>query len=119
VVSYISKNLKKVLIFFILISTVFLFLALPVSAQNALGGRILFSLPCTNGGFALTVGPPKGGIFLYQLGVSTLYREYQLRPGPWALGSFSYGGICVVGVPPFGFPLFTLGTIKKIGTSFF
>jgi len=113
------KNIQKTLVLAVLIAFIFLFLALPVRAQSTFGGRILWTFPCTNGGLALVIGPPKGGLFLYQLGVADLYREYQVRIVPWVLGNYTSGGVCVVGVPPFGFTLYTKGTIHPIGTSFF
>ncbi|MBX4211065.1 hypothetical protein KW783_03795 [Candidatus Parcubacteria bacterium] len=87
---------------------------------NAFGGIVLTSLPCTcSGGFLLTIGPPKGGQFVYQIGAPQ-FANFQLpRPGVWALGLYSPGAICTIVVPggcsPLGVPIGTITPV--VGTS--
>ena len=52
------------------------------------GGRILEVRFCTCSlGFVLKIGPPRGGDFLYQPGVSRLFAFFRiLVPGMWTLG---------------------------------
>ena len=60
------------------------------------GGKITSIFPCTAapGTLLLTVGPPKGGNFLYVPGASRLYSYYSIKPGSWVLGTASPGGAC-------------------------
>lgn len=112
-------------IFIILILAVFVSGILgtqSVKAQGVgiFGGFILnsFFCPCS-GNFLLTISPPVGGQFLYQIG-SPQYPNFSLpRPGVWTLGLYNPGGACMIPVPlgcaPVGFPL---GTITPtVGTS--
>lgn len=96
----------------------FLFWPKPAGAFLGFGGRILNITPCANG-LLLIIGPPRPGLFMWMPGTLT-FAWYQLRPGPWALGSFVPGGACVCpngcchcGAIP------ALGTITMIGTSSF
>tara|TARA_B100002003_G_C14096601_1_gene527448 strand:+ start:1188 stop:1556 length:369 start_codon:yes stop_codon:yes gene_type:complete len=101
--------------FLLLISPLLTHAQIPGLGGTTFSGRILSIIYCTNGGVALIVGPPKGGFFLYQGFASRLYREYQLRIGPWVLGNYTPGiGLCLVGI----FPASTQGLIRNIGTSF-
>ena len=113
--------------FFIL--TAFLLLVsllLPISVNalsipgfgGSFGGRILTVIPCTcSASLLLIVGPPKGGSFIYRPGVSTLYRNYRLTPGNWALGNSSGRDVCLTGVPPFCVPAGNGPIIRRMGTS--
>ena len=56
----------------------------------AFGGRILYATVCTCsvGSLGILVGPPRGGLFIFQPGVSILSAFYNIfRPGPWVLGT--------------------------------
>ena len=106
--------------FYLLLGLIFLsFIFWTESAQAILGfgGRILHLTPCANGTL-IAIGPPRSGLFMGMPGTLT-FAWRQLRPGPWALGSYVPGGTCVcpygqceVGAIP------ALGTMKAIGTSF-
>jgi hypothetical protein len=84
------------------------------------GGQItsVFYCPCS-GNLAVVVGPPSGGIFMYQPGATIVYAFYQIfRPGPWVLGNYTPGGSCMQFIPygcaPMAWPT---GTINEVGTS--
>lgn len=89
---------------------------------GAFGGRITAIRYCIcSANLEVTVGPPSGGVFIYQPGASMLYAYYQIfRPGAWVLGSYSPGGSCVQlipGTPPWCLPYPAMGTITQAGTS--
>ncbi|OGN00838.1 MAG: hypothetical protein A2651_03075 [Candidatus Yanofskybacteria bacterium RIFCSPHIGHO2_01_FULL_42_12] len=68
----------------------------------------------------ITVGPPKGGSFLYIPGISTLYMFYNLLPPSWVLGLSIGRRECLVGIPPACTSAGLGGTIIRIiGTSIF
>jgi len=98
---------------------------IPANAQISLGipfgGPITSVWYCTcSMGIALTIGPPVGGIYVFQFGSSIPYAFGQVyRPGPWTLGTQKPGGSCqfFTGVPPTCAPYFVMGVIDKIGTS--
>lgn len=118
-------NLKYKNLFSLLLLGVIIFLIIfwprPTQAfwPFGFGGRILMVIPCSNGSL-FTVGPPRGGLFMLMPGITKVYSYYQLRPGPWSLGAYYPGGICVA---PFGCvlcpPIPALGTMINIGTSLF
>src|SRR5258708_23475110 len=82
------------------------------------GGRILSVIPCTcSFSLMLIVGPPVGGTFIYQFGVSTLYRNYSPITGHWVLGTSLGRGVCMVGFPPFCVSAGSGPVITKFGTS--
>lgn len=96
----------------------FIFWAKSAQAILGFGGKILNITPCANGSL-IAVGPPRSGLFMWTLGTRT-FAWRQLRPGPWALGSYVPGGSCVcpygqceIGAIP------ALGTMTTIGTSLF
>lgn len=53
------------------------------------GGRVVVAIPCTcgksTGSTLLTVGPPRGGMFM-KTPLTKMYQHYQTRPGVWLLG---------------------------------
>ena len=59
-----------------------------VGLMTPFGGRIIFSMPCTCGyGTLVVLGPPRGGMYIYYPGSSTLYRNYNIfHSGPAGLG---------------------------------
>lgn len=81
------------------------FIPLPKSVQVTaavgtipFGGRIIYTTVCTCGGgsWGIKVGPPVGGDFIYQPGVSHLFAFYSIfRPGPWVLGTAAGGAPCM------------------------
>lgn len=81
------------------------------------GGKILNTTPCANG-LLLTIGLPRGGLFMWTPGLSISFLWYQIRIGANALGIYSPGGACV---SPYGCffcgAIPAKGTILKIGTS--
>ena len=88
------------------------------------GGRITSVIPCTCSVpptmLKITVGPPKGGSFLYIPGISTLYQHYNLLPPSWVLGTSIGRRECLVGFPPACTPAGFGGTIIRMtGTSLF
>ena len=86
----------------------------------AFGGNKILTTPCTcSGGFRLQVGPPRPINVLYQPGVSTLFSFYNFLPPGYILGTYSPGGVCIVGAPPATpcAPIPVLGTIIIAGTS--
>lgn len=87
------------------------------------GGKIVVSNLCTcSGSWGIKVGPPVSGNFIYQVGASQLFREYQIfHPGPWVVGIASgyapcmqvRGNSCVNDEQVPGGPV-----IMMVGTSF-
>lgn len=61
------------------------------------GGKILIANYCTcSFNWGIKIGPPKGGDFIYQSGVSQLFAWYKIfTPGAWALGTASGGAACM------------------------
>ena len=105
-----SKKLFSLLLLGLIVP-LFIFWPRPAEAILGFGGNILWVTPCANG-LLLLIGPPVGGLFMWMWGTPT-FLYGQLRPGPWSLGSWIPGGVCVI--PPFVIP--ALGTIIMIGTS--
>lgn len=110
-----KKSFLWLLMGFIVLS--FLFLPKPVEAVLGFGGRILKVVPCATG-LLITIGPPRPGLFMWMPTTLTFDWWYRLRPGPWALGTYFPGGVCVcpyfqcwAGAIP------ALGTMITIGTS--
>lgn len=99
--------------FFGIVFSSFIFWAKPVDAILGFGGRILKVVPCDNG-LMLTIGPPRPGLFMLMPG-SLTFSWYQVRQGPWALGAYTPGGVCVL----FAVPIPVMGTITVMGTSLF
>ncbi len=60
------------------------------------------------------VGTPRPGLFLYQFGVSRVYRNFALIPGVNVVGVAMSGGVCTI--PP-AEPIPAEGTIISVGTS--
>ncbi len=100
----------------------FFFSALLFSSAYALpflpvGGKIIFVYECAcSGGYAILVGPPRGGIFLVQTGISRVYRWWALVPGANVVGRAIPGGVCSAGTAAC-FPIPVQGTILQIGSS--
>lgn len=122
-----NKIIYAILVVIIILSITFIFFPVRSTATPAIslfnfGGPILLSQTCTcSSGQLIVVGPPVPGIFVLQLplSVGTVFPFGQLfRPGPWVLGSYTPGGICLIGVPPFCTSLAQpKGTILTVGTS--
>jgi len=106
---------KKIFSWLLLGLIILLFISWPKPARAVLGfgGRITNVTICLNG-MLFAIGPPVGGLFMYVPGTLT-FAYAQLRPGPWALGGFTPGGVCIL---PFG-SIPALGTMIMIGTSLF
>jgi len=116
----------------IILFTVLLLATVPLSVfavvlnplGTSFGGRVTSIIPCTCSipptMLKITVGPPKGGSFLYIPGISTLYMFYNLLPPSWVLGLSIGRRECLVGIPPACTSAGLGGTIIRIiGTSIF
>lgn len=85
------------LVFLAIFSAGFIPANAQTSALSPFGGRIIYMQPCLYpfGGFYIRLGPPKGGSFIYQLGLS---RSYLSGPpshvGQWLLGMAASGIRC-------------------------
>lgn len=120
---YLKTNFLKILLVLLLFTFIFS-LTIPHRAyaqiNNAFGGRILFTIPCTCSlSLLLVIGPPKGGLFLYIPFVSTLHEYYTPRAGVWALGTARGRSQCLQYV---GVTCTSIGSgsiIRRIGTSLF
>lgn len=90
-----------------------------ISAGLPFGGRQTNVVLCTcSFGAVVTVGPPRGGVFLYQPGLSQTYSFYQIpRVGPWLLGLYGPPGSCLIFSGKGCAPVFHQGTITIVGTS--
>lgn len=90
------------------------------AALLGFGGKIAWVMPCPcSANLAIFIVGVKGGVFSFGPG-SIPYAWYQIfHPGPWALGSYVPGNMClwpvVVGCAGFS----TRGTIINVGTSMF
>ena len=85
------------------------------------GGRVLATIPCTCspiiGTQIVTVGPPKGGVFLYTP-ITKAYKYYYPYVGRWILGIASnFRAPCMMGIPPFCVAAGTYKPITMFGTS--
>lgn len=107
-----SKKLFSLLLLGLIVS-LFIFWPRPAEAILGFGGRILNVTLCVNG-MLFTIGPPVGGLFMWVPGTLT-FAYAQLRPGPWSLGAYIPGGVCII--PPLVIP--AMGTMIMIGTSLF
>ncbi len=91
-------------------------------AQAVFGGLEVSIFPCTCSGqflhyFApLWLGPvPTAGALTYPWGALTAIPFFSLRPGSWALGSYTPGtNACWVWAGKFCFPLPSLGSISPV-----
>jgi len=109
----------RVFVSIILLALIIIFWVRPAEAAGMplnFGGRILGLITCADG-FLLTIGSPKPGLFMWMWGTPT-FAWWQIRVGPWVLGNYSPGGVCVC---PYGCcecgAIPALGTIIMIGTS--
>lgn len=110
----------------ILLATILAFSIFPIMANAAtfglpFGGKIINTFYCTCSlNTLLTIGSPMGGMFMYQPGTSTLYRNYNVFfSGPWTVGLASGYSTCMVYS---GNSCVSRGggqLIRKIGTSGF
>ena len=90
-------------------------------------GVIVEAIPCVcSAGVGLfIVGPTTAGAFLYEPGLSVLFPFGQIyRPGPFVVGGYIPGAVCMIGIPPACTDAFMgagaypgNGTIMMIGTS--
>lgn len=115
-----KKPLILGLVIMVTLVVSFGFWSKPSKAIIPFGGPILSVAycPCSQN-LVVTIGPPSGGVFTYQPGVTIVDAFYQIfRPGPWTLGNYTPGAAClmyiVVGCAPQAFPI---GTINEVGTS--
>lgn len=85
-------------------------LILPVQAQaaNVFGGRVGAALPCFNAVVWATVGPPRGGLYIWTPFTRT-YPHGPPAPGKWVLGLYGLPYFCIVlPVPIFVLPGITM-----------
>lgn len=108
----------------------FLFAVTPLTslafASPADGGLDVLAVPCTcipapttwNVFVPLYVNSvvPTSGALLFVFGTEG-YEYYIVHPGAWQLGIFIPGAQCLIGFPPFCFPLPSLGAISPLSGS--
>jgi hypothetical protein len=111
-VKHIPTILAFLFLFVVLVIWVFPEMAQAVGLTIPFGGKITGVTLCDNG-WLITVGPPRPGIFLYELGVSRIYMNFTLIPKVNVVGNAIHGGVCVS--PP-AEPIPAEGTIIGIGT---
>lgn len=87
-----------------------------VSGALPFGGFVYMQKPC-NVGWALMIGPPTPGTYLYVPGASRLYLMFSPHVGHWLLGNYSPGGVCILGVCPKCIITPIDATIQMLGTS--
>lgn len=77
-----------IIIFFVLFSPLVMYAQFGGGGFLPFGGRIVLVKFCTcSANFALRIGPPRGGDFIYQPGASRLYAKYRITTiGAWTLG---------------------------------
>lgn len=108
------------------VGVVFLFVSLfGVGARIAraeglpgFGGKIVsvITCPCSMN-LMITIAGVKGGTFSFGPG-SVPFAWYQIyRPGPWAKGTYSPGGMCLWFIPFGCAGIPTMGTMLEVGTS--
>lgn len=122
-----SKKRPIVISFIIVLFLVVASFGMRIKSGKAIGlpfgGRILDVTYCIcSANLQITVGAPKGGVFMYEPGASIIDAWYQIfRPGPWVLGSYTPAGACVqleyYGGDPYCIPHPAMGTISEAGTS--
>lgn len=83
------------------------------------GGRVYAVTWCTcSSGVVIYVGPPKGGPYLYLPGFTRVYEYYQIpRVGPWVLGNYVPGPVCLVVAGKTCAVIPHQGAITIVGTS--
>ncbi len=116
---------KKLSTFVFIMAFVFVvFVLLPMEQIDAqagvpLGGTISYVTYCTcSFNYLLTVVGPSPGNFVFQPGASVPFPYGQVyRPGPFVLGTYTTGGICLMYAGYFCYALPSNGTITMIGTS--
>lgn len=115
-------KITNVVLVFMLVASAALFVMKESTARAQLppfGGLNLNTWFCScSMNFRIVVGPPVGGIYMYQPGVTVLYPYFMvLRPGAWLLGLWGPPVACVEFVgkacaPTGAFPLMII-----VGTS--
>ena len=88
---------------------------LTASAANVFGGKVTISLPCFNAAIWTTVGPPRGGLYIYTLGATKRYPYGVPTSGKYVLGLYGIPYFCIVWIAP----LYVLPGIQMtmVGTS--
>jgi hypothetical protein len=86
------------------------------------GGRVLATIPCTcsPGSALVTVGPPRGGLFM-KVPVTRTYQYYKVLPPSWVLGLASGYAACMQ-INPTGAGCIPAGggpIMLKVGTSLY
>ena len=77
--------------------------AIPAHAfiPGPFGGPIIFTRPGNNC-LVLSLGPPRGGEYIFVYGASLLFSFFALRPGAWVLGLSGAPYVCFLGKVPIG-----------------
>lgn len=141
--TYIKKRpiFTSIMFFLIIVTTSFSIKVRTSTALAGFGGKVLFvtECTCTDGAFAITVGTPSIGTYVYTPG-SVLYSYYNFFnpgtwvvtglynvftpfiPGPWVLGAYvptplPVESACWMYAVDGCFPLPTQGVITNMGTS--
>ncbi len=83
-------------------------------------GRVLVKIPCTctPGTFLVTVGPPRGGVFI-QTPATRLYKYFKVSSPSWVLGMSPGFMTCMQGKPPACVPIGKGPIMLYLGTSMF
>lgn len=115
---YLAKNSITALVAAIAIAGIVLGTAGSARAAGPsvpFGGRIIVAVPGVDC-VAITIGPPRPGIYIIRWGVSLLYRWWQVfKPGTAVLGLASIPVPCFMSYVP---PVFIKGLfIVRMGTS--
>ena len=85
------------------------------------GGMVEYVIFCTcsvDGSAVITVGPPRGGDFLYIPEITKVYEYFMIpRVGVWVLGNYNPGGQCLIYAGEDCAVVPNQGTISIVGTS--
>lgn len=118
---FILTNKKKIILsslLSLLIVSGAVFYKVRAGAFLPFGGMILYTFPCTcSANLLVTVGTPRGGVFVYQPGASQIFSHFAIHPGAWILGGFEPVGVCLQYVGKGCVPIPNEGTIVMAGTS--
>ena len=113
-------ELLSVVFLLMLVFSIFVPTKSALGIKQYFGGKIILMVPCTcSSGYQLTLYGfgTNSGTYWYN-DFAKKYRNYSVINGKWVLGSYTPGGVCMVGVAPFCTLLpISKGTITSIATS--
>lgn len=83
------------------IITTFILIASPVIVSAApFGGAIGTIVPCYNGAIYASVGPPRGGLYIWTPATQTYQFGVPRHSGQWLLGLYGIPYYCIVSIEP-------------------